>query len=189
MEKMDRVDIGPIQMLVERMGGLWDRPASGSPEEARFRHREPLLLENRMMTRIQPLSADMRTFVDRAAATWTALEKNFLMLIDLDKPEFLGVFERIRESHNAGTEEWKDLVESYGYFCDGAVEGVEWVDAFAWQLPAADPAREERYRAMARMACAILYMETLHRQQSGSISDGEAGEMLTQLEGLLNLCS
>jgi hypothetical protein len=42
---------------------------------------------------------------------------------------------------------------------------------------------------MARMAGAIAYIEALYRMRSGAIDEVEAGEILTQLEGLLNLSS
>lgn len=188
MDRLERVDIEPINILADRLARFYPAPSKESPARRAFDHREPGIL-SRIIPAAPIAAGDLDAQAARALKTWRMLEKTFLAIIDLDHDEFLSLFEQVHASRLAGTSGWTSLVGDYGYLCDGAIPGVEWVDAFAWRLPAVDPSRSETAREAARMMTAILYFDTLHRNGSDAIDDEEAGEILASLEGLLKICA
>lgn len=188
MDRLERVDIEPINILADRLARLYPAPSKDSPDRSAFDRRDPETL-SRILRAVPNGAGDLDAQAARALKTWRMLEKTFLAIIDLDHDEFLSIFRQVHASRSAGTQAWTSLVGDYGYLCDGAVPGVEWVDAFAWRLPTADPSRAETAREAARMMTAILYFDTIHRNGSDAIDDEEAGEILASLEGLLKICA
>jgi len=187
MDRLERVTIEPINFLAERLAQAYPAPQAASADLGAFRRRTPRILSRIAASGAPP--PDMDALVRKAGAAWRELERTFLAVLDLGLEDFLRLFDQVRASREAGTGTWNGLVESYGYLCDGAVPGIEWVDAYAWRLPAADPDRSDDFRETARLMAAILYFDTLHRNASGAIDDDEAEEILAQLEALLDLCS
>ena len=186
MDRLERVDIEPINLLADRLAQAYPAPPAASRDAAAFRRRDPGLL-----SRIAASGAPPPGLIPaerRAGAAWRELERTLLSVLDTGREDLLRLCIQVRASRKSDTEGWNGLVESYGYLCDGAVPGVEWVDAYAWRLPAADPGRADASRETALLMAAVLYFDTLHRNASGAIDDGEAGEILEALEGLLDLC-
>jgi len=186
MDRLERVDIEPINILADRLAQAYPAPPAASPDAAAFRRRDPKILSRIAASGAPP--PDVGVLERKAAGAWRALERTLLSVLDMGRDDFLRLFIQLRASKSAGTETWYGLVESYGYLCDGAVPGVEWVDAYAWRLPAADPGRADASRETALLMAAVLYFDTLHRNASGAIDDGEAGEILEALDGLVKIC-
>jgi hypothetical protein len=188
MDRLERVDIEPINILADRLARLFPAPPKDSPERGGFDRRDPKYL-SRILPSPPVASGEFDAQAARALKTWRMLEKTFLAIIDLERDGFLSLFRQVHASRSAGTQAWTSLVGDYGYLCDGAIPGVEWVDAFAWRLPSAEPSHSDDAHEAAYMMAAILYFDTLHRHGSEAIDDEEAGEILAALDGLLKICA
>lgn len=156
---------------------LWElcwQPVAGSLEEQERweANRYDWYLECAKL--VQPLPAALDGLVEGAVRMWLDAEHELLSRLgDMSREKFLNLFEEIRAAA-VDDQTYHPAVGRYGPFCINYVVEIDWLSAFAWQLPHADPTNAERYHSIAQLMAAAKLTEELWRERADA-PDGAPG--------------
>ncbi|MFH0824224.1 MAG: hypothetical protein V2B18_15840 [Pseudomonadota bacterium] len=159
---MSGIRIQPMNDMVNRLWTLTPRVSASSYEEAESWQKNPEIHYRRLMSVVRPLPRDMAGEVHEAIAVWEKCRARFLSGIDAEMTEVIHDALRLMEAVEKG-EEWNELAPDYAASCASVVWNIEWIVAFAWQLPSADPNNTVRYREIAREMLAIMFIEFMSK--------------------------
>lgn len=172
---MSAINIQAITDLSESLYGVLPvRTISSCEELDKFlkpkmqeRLQEPIIFPNeREMVAAQ---------AEKAIKTWQLIEQIFLEKIHLERIAFLDAVSNLQSS-----EVFPDSLKRILPNCYGVIFNVEWVNAFAWQLPILFPKEIERFHNIGKMMAGIFYLER-YNKAGRTISDALKAERISTL--------
>jgi len=175
---------GLVSRLVSELRELTSPAAAKVLEETETWGEHPDANMKILQKPVLPLSAYLRPLVDTTMAAWGHRPAQ---LSDADLSVIIGIFQSVFESgasFGKGASMEHPLlrqlfthrphsINSYGTHCHQCVLSLEWVYAFVWQLPSADPARAKEYRKVGKAMAAVFMAGTLfdHKEEYGTEPD------------------
>lgn len=182
---MSPIDISSINSLCTILDDLSPEPVASSPEVAEELTRNPEMRLQAAMTRVQPLPSEHLKLVMESMKTWYEVWVWLILTLESSRGRFLTEFSAIREDFVSDGDFWRDQLPRLARVCEGVVYNIVWVDAFAWQLPAADPPRGAAYLEVGEAMAAVMWLEALGKLQARGL-DHEA--MLEEMKGIDARC-
>ena len=112
---------------------------------------------------------------EKAIETWLLIEQDFLENTHLDRITFLDAVSRLQSD-----EVLPDSLKRFLPNCNGVIFNIEWVNAFAWELPILFPKEIERFHNIGKMMAGIFYLER-YNKAGRTISDALKAERISAL--------
>ena len=112
--------------------------------------------------------AAVQTLLDIALSLWGRIEEKFFNSIDIDKETFIENFSKSIETHNL-----HESLKGLSGKCYAVVQNLEWINAFAWQMPIMDPKNHIKYRMIAQCMMGIFFLEKHQTINSNALASTE----------------
>ena len=148
-----------ISQLSNELWNLCPAPLAETEDEAKDWYYKPENHLKKFIELVRPLPASMNPVIKEAIKEWQKIESDFFSDLKVSKVDFIDEFKKNRDSFFSRKTDWQTGIYKYGLLCEGVVLNIEWINVFAWQLPAVDPKNSERYYEMAQVMISIMYLE------------------------------
>lgn len=156
---MPKINVKAVNNLSDELWNLCTRLAATSDEQVEEWTEHPEIYLRLLRQYVDPMPDHLEKAVLEVMDIWTEIESAFLSKIKRDRDDFIADFVKIWDAFKKNDENWKSGIQRYGYSCRGVVWNMEWVNAFVWQLPAADPDNAHKYLRIGQMMAAIFFIE------------------------------
>jgi hypothetical protein len=150
-----------IDQLSEELWNLCPQPVAETDEEVKEWYYQPESHLKKFSELVQPLRPSMNSLVQEAINEWQKIEFNLFFVLKINRADFIDEFKKTRELFFSKKMDWQPGIYKYGLLCEGLVRNMEWINAFSWQLPAADPKNCKKYVEIAEVMIAVMYLEIL----------------------------
>jgi hypothetical protein len=154
-----KINVKAVNNLCDELWNLCTRLAATSDEQVEEWTEHPEIYLRLLRQFVDPLPEHLESMVLEAMDIWKEIELAFLLKIKKDRDDFIADFVKIWNTFTKHDENWKSGIQRYGDSCRGVVWNMEWVNAFVWQLPAADPDNAHKYLRIGQMMAAIFFIE------------------------------
>ena len=182
---MSQIDISAISSLCSILDDLCPEPIASSPEVAEELDRFPEKRLREAMARVRPLSLKHVKLAMESMKMWYGVYLWMILALETNRTLFLRDFQEVRDDFLIDGESWRGQLPRLAQRCDGVVFNIVWVDAFSWQLPAADPPRRAAYLEVGEMMAATMWLEALGKLLTRDL-DHET--MLNEMKGIDARC-
>lgn len=182
---MSQINIEPISKLCNQLDDICPEPVASSIEVAQELASNPAKRLAVSMKLVKPMPKEVAKTAMDAMKIWYEIYIWFSLMTRNNRVQFLKRFHLIREDFHNGGESWQTSLIPLGRQCEEVVWSISWVDAFTWQLPAADPIHKPTYLDIGEMMVAIMWIERL-----GKVSGKDTGHatMLAEMQGIEARC-
>lgn len=186
-DKRQYSEIEIINELSDRVDALCPRVAANSDEEVTAFEENLAFYLSRRMEVAEPLPADLFPLVGEGINAWAARWERFLNKIQKSEDEFQKDFSKLYQAYKENRPTKAELAAEYAGSCDVVVWNISWVALFAWQLPAADPERRQKYREIARQMIAVFTTEWAIKKIFDGTKDEPDTGLVRKVDGMLNI--
>ena len=182
---MSQINIEPISKLCQQLDDLCPEPVASSIEVAQELVSNPAKRLAVSMKLVKPLPKEVSKTAMEAMKIWYEIFIWFSLTTKYNRVQFLKLFHIIREDFLNGGESWQARINPLARQCEEVVWNISWVDAFTWQLPAADPVHKPTYLDIGEMMMAIMWLEGLGKIFGRGL---EHSSMLAEMQGIEARC-
>lgn len=179
---MTQIDISPINQLCNTLGSLSREPIAPSREIADEWQANPLAHLKIRQQAMLPLPAETGMQVMRAMEVWQSIFVGFCLRGGTNAELLNRRVKAIRANLHEAGDEWRSDASDLFPRCEQVIWNISWVDAFAWQLPGAQPAAAAAFLDVGRTMASIMWVETVGKAALRGRSSAEAIAQAKQID-------